>query len=69
MTPTGPLEGMRRTDLLDKDDWIHAQVTKRLRAMTPSRRFQLAVELSEAGRRIHDAAMDRLSKKRTRRSD
>ena len=55
---------MRRTDLLDKDDWIHAQVTRRLQSMTPSRRFQIAVELSEAGMRISLAAEERLTTRR-----
>ena len=54
----------RRTDLMDTSDWAHREMLRRLRAMTPEQRLEIARDRIEAGRRIHAQAMARVAEER-----
>jgi hypothetical protein len=52
---------MERTDLQDTKPWVHQEIIKRLRELSPSEKFMMVVELSEIGLHIHRQALRRAS--------
>ena len=46
---------LRRTDLLDTSEWAHAEMLRRLRAMTSQERVRIAMDRSASARliRVH----------------
>jgi hypothetical protein len=59
----------RRTDLMDTGDWAHREMLRRLRAMTPGERLQIAFDRITSGIEIHRLAMSRVAEERAKYSD
>ena len=55
---------MRRTDLLDTQPWVHKEMIRRLRLMTPEERLRIAIERTEMGLEIARLARERMKRAR-----
>ena len=49
---------------MDTEEWVHREIVRRLRLMTPADRLQVVLARVEMGREIHRIALKRMAESR-----